>query len=182
SDIMLDPTSSLSDVAMAVEKLGYSLSDDDIGKVHSAIGTITDKKGTIGATELEALIASYAMQAVSTYHLVGFNANCSNMTLSMAHIVLSRGDEKLDGVAAGDGPIDASFRAIEQIIGYHYELDDFQIRAVTEGREALGEALVRLRNGGKLYSGVGISTDIVGSSIRAYVNALNKIVAEENNG
>ena len=68
---------------------------------------------------------------------------------------------------------------IEQIAGTHYELDDFQIRAVTEGREAMGEAVVRLRSNGKLYSGRGISTDIVGSSIMAYINAINKIVYEE---
>ena len=64
-------------------------------------------------------------------------------------------------------------------MGHHYELDDFQIRAVTEGKEALGDALVRLRSSGKLFSGSGLSTDIVGASIRAYVNALNKIICEE---
>ena len=79
----------------------------------------------------------------------------------------------------GDGPIDAAFHTIEQIIGHHYELDDFQIQSVTEGREAMGEALVKLRSNGKLYSGKGVSTDIIGASIVAYINALNKIVYEE---
>ena len=69
--------------------------------------------------------------------------------------------------------------AIESITGHHYELDDFQIQAVTEGREAMGQTVVKLRSGGKLYSGKGISTDIVGASIQAYINALNKIVYEE---
>ena len=67
------------------------------------------------------------------------------------------------------------------MILHHYELDDFQVQSVTEGKEALGSALVRLRNNGKLYSGRGISTDIVGASILAYLNALNKIVYEEEN-
>jgi len=75
--------------------------------------------------------------------------------------------------------VDAAFLAIEQIVGHHYELDDFQIQAVTEGREAMGSSLVRLRSNGRLYSGNGISTDIIGASIRAYLNALNKIVFEE---
>ena len=79
----------------------------------------------------------------------------------------------------GDGPIDAAFRALEQIIGHHFELDDFQIQAVTEGKEAVGSALIKLRNNGKLYSGNGISTDIIGASIGAYINAVNKIVNEE---
>ena len=92
---------------------------------------------------------------------------------------LQRGEESVEGVCLGDGPIDAAFLALEQIIGHHYELDDFQIQAVTEGREALGETIVRLRSNGKLYAGRGLSTDIVGASIAAYINALNKIVYEE---
>ena len=81
----------------------------------------------------------------------------------------------------GDGPIDAAFLAIEQIVGTHYELDDFQIQSVTEGQEAMGETIIKLVSDGKVYSGRGISTDIVGSAIRAFINALNKIVYEEQN-
>jgi 2-isopropylmalate synthase len=94
--------------------------------------------------------------------------------------VLEKNGENLQGIAIGDGPIDAAFLAIEQIIGHHYELDDFQIQAVTEGYEAMGGALVKLRSNGKIFSGRGVSTDIIGASIRAYINALNKIVYEEN--
>ena len=79
----------------------------------------------------------------------------------------------------GDGPIDAAFKTLEQIIGRHFELDDFQIQSVTEGQEAMGYALVKLRNEGKLYSGNGISTDIMEASIKAYINAVNKTVYEE---
>ena len=92
---------------------------------------------------------------------------------------LTKNGQTLEGISLGDGPIDAAFIAIEQIVGHHYELDDFQIQAVTEGREAMGESVVKLRSAGKLYSGRGISTDIVGASIRAYLSALNKIVYEE---
>ena len=81
-------------------------------------------------------------------------------------------------IDVGDGPVDAAFQAIDKLVGQHYELDDFQIRSVTEGREAMGEAVVRLRYNGKLYSGRGISTDIVGSSVRAYLGAVNKIAYE----
>ena len=88
--------------------------------------------------------------------------------------------ERLE-ISSRRSEIEASFFAIEQIIGFHYELDDFQIQSVTEGKEAMGSALVRLRSNGKLYSGNGISTDIMGASIRAYINAVNKIVYEEGN-
>jgi len=177
--ILLDSDSTLSDVAHAANILGYDLSDEDNGKVHKALSQVCEKKASVSAKELEALIASFAMQAPSTYHIESYTTNCSNLTGSMSQVTLRCGDELLKGVSTGDGPIDSVFRAIEQSIGFHYELDDFRIQAVTDGKEALGNAIVRLRSGGKLYSGNGISTDIVAASIRAYINALNKIVFEE---
>ena len=75
--------------------------------------------------------------------------------------------------------MDAAFLAIEAITGRHIELDDFDLSAITEGKEAMGQAVVKLRHKGVIYSGRGISTDIIGSSIRAYIGALNKIVFEE---
>ena len=179
ADVYLDSESSLSDVCEAARALGYTLSDEDNGNVYKALMQFCRNKNSLSAKELEALIATYAMQAPSTYHLESFSANCGSIGAAMAQVTLRRGEETLLGVATGDGPIDAAFRAIESSIGYHYELDDFQIQAVTEGKEALGSTLVRLRNNGKLYAGNGLSTDIVGSSIRAYINALNKIVFEE---
>lgn len=177
--ILLDSDSTIAQVAQAAQVLGYDLSDSDCGNVHKALIQICEKKDAVGAKELEALIASSAMQAPSTYHLESYTTNSSNLTSSMSQVTLKCNGEIICGVSTGDGPIDSAFRAIEQCIGYHYELDDFQVQSVTEGKEALGSALVRLRNNGKLYSGNGISTDIVAASIRAYINALNKIVFEE---
>lgn len=177
--ILLDSESTLSQVSQSAQLLGYDLSDEDCGNVHKALLQVCEKKGSVGAKEFEALIASFAMQAPSAYHLESYTTNCGNLTNSMSQVTLIRGDETLCGVSTGDGPIDSVFRAIEQSIGFHYELDDFQVQAITEGKGALGSALVRLRSNGKLYSGNGTSTDIVAASIRAYINALNKIVFEE---
>ena len=177
--ILLDADSSLTQIIQASEILGYDLSEEDYGNVQKALMSVCEKKGAVGAKELEAVIASSAMQAPSTYHLENYTTNSSNLSSSMSQITLKCNDEIISGVSMGDGPIDSVFRAIEQCIGHHYELDDFQVQSVTEGKEALGSALVRLRNNGKLYSGNGISTDIVAASIRAYLNALNKIVFEE---
>jgi len=177
--ILLDSASSMAQVAQAAEVLGYELSDSDIGNVYKALMQVCEKKGAIGSKEFEALIASSAMQAPSTYHFENYTTTSSNLASSMSQVTLTCNDETICGVSNGDGPIDSAFRAIEQCIGHHYELDDFQVQSVTEGKEALGSALVRLRNNGKLYSGNGTSTDIVAASIRAYINALNKIVFEE---
>ena len=177
--ILLDSASTLTDICRCVEALGYELSDSDIGTVLSETHKVCASKGVVGAKELEAIIASFAMQTPSTYHLDSYLANSSDVTSSMARVTLTRDGEELIGVSTGNGPIDSAFRAIEQCIGHHYELDSFQIEAVTEGKEALGSALVKLRSNGKLYSGNGLSTDIISASIRAYINAVNKIVFEE---
>ena len=177
--ILLDSDSTVAQVAQAAAVLGYELSDSDVGNVHKVLKQICDRKGAVGSKEFEALIASSAMQAPSTYHFETYTTTSSNTTSSMSQVTLKCNNEIICGVSNGDGPIDSAFRAIEQCIGHHYELDDFQVQAVTEGKGALGSALVRLRNNGKLYSGNGTSTDIVAASIRAYINALNKIVFEE---
>ncbi len=177
--ILIDSDSTVVQVAQAAAVLGYELSDSDVGNVHKAVKKVCEKKGAVGYKEFEAIIASSAMQAPSTYHFETYTTTSSNMSASMSQVTLKCNDEIICGVSNGDGPIDSVFRAIEQCIGHHYELDDFQVQSVTEGKEALGSALVRLRNNGKLYSGNGTSTDIVAASIRAYINALNKIVFEE---
>ena len=177
--ILIDADSTVVQVAQAAAVLGYELSDSDVGNVYKVIKQICDKKGAVGYKEFEAIIASSAMQAPSTYHFETYTTTSSNMSASMSQVTLKCNDEIICGVSNGDGPIDSVFRAIEQCIGHHYELDDYQVQSVTEGKEALGSALVRLRNNGKLYSGNGTSTDIVAASIRAYINALNKIVFEE---
>ncbi len=166
-------------VCSAVEKLGYDLSQEDKARVYDAFLQIVEKKEKVQVRELEAIIASSAMQVPSTYKLETYVITSGNAISATAHMKLLKNGEPMEGVYLGDGPIDAAFLAIEQITGRHYELDDFQIQAVTEGREAMGQTVVKLRSAGKLYSGRGISTDIVGASIQAYLSALNKIVYEE---
>lgn len=177
--VFLDSSSTQEEVAEAVKSLGYDLESDDEKKVYDAVKRLTEKKSSIGAKELEAVVASSAMQVPATYTLKSYVSTISNMVNAVSNVILEDENGTLHGVATGDGPIDSAFKAIETCIGHHYELDDFQIQAVTEGKEALGSALVRLRSNGRLYSGNGLSTDICGASIRAYINALNKIAYEE---
>ena len=176
---VIDCNATLHEVADAVKGMGYELSDEDVGKVYDEFKKLTSKKETIDTKELEAIVASTAMQVPSTYHLINYVVNSGNIIPATANVTLEKDGEKFTGVSTGDGPIDAAFHAIEQIIGHHYELDDFQVHAVTKGRGAVGSSILRLRANGKLYPGNGVSTDIVGACIRAYVNALNKKFYEE---
>ncbi len=177
-EFCLDVNDEQEAVSAAVAALGYDLSSEDQVKVYEEFLRVAEKK-RVGAKELEAIVASIALQVPATYRLINYVINNGNIISSSAQITLEKDGQPTTGICIGDGPVDAAFRAIEQILGHHYELDDFQIQSVTEGKEAVGSALVKLRFEGKLYSGKGISTDIIGAAIRAYINAVNKIVYEE---
>ena len=166
-------------VTAATVRLGYDLSAEDSQAVYSAFKQIADKKEKVTLKELDAIVASSAMQVPSTYKLDTYLITSGNTISATAHIKLIKDGAPVEGVYIGDGSIDAAFKAIENIVGRHYELDDFQLQAVTEGREAMGQTVVKLRSGAKVYSGRGISTDIVGAGIQAYLSALNKIIYEE---
>lgn len=176
--IVLSKDDTFETVAAVVKKMGYDLSEEDVAQVYDEFKKVADKKH-IGSKELDAIIASAAMQVAPTYKLVSYVINSGNIISATANITLEKDGKSICGVCVGDGPVDAAFLAIEQIAGRHFELDDFQIQAITEGREAVGSTVVKLRSNGKLYSGKGISTDVIGASINAYINALNKICFEE---
>ena len=179
SGIMLSTHDSRESVMKAVDKLGYDLTAEDMEKVWQCFSEIAEKKDLISLRELDAIVATEAMQVPPVYHDIQYVINTGNTINAMAHMKLMYHDRAIEGMAVGDGSIAAAFNSIEKATGRHFELEDFQIQAITEGREAVGETIVKLRHEGKLYSGRGISTDIVGAGILAYMNALNKIVYEE---
>ena len=179
ADDRLTANDTIEAVVSVAAKLGYSLNDEDEKNVYDAFMNLASKKESVSTKELDAIIATYAMQVPAKYELTDFITNTGASITSMAHVKLSTKDENLEGISLGDGPIDAAFLAIEQITGRHYELDDFQIKAITEGKEAAAETIVKLRANGKVYSGRGLSTDIIGASVRAYLNAVNKVIFEE---
>lgn len=191
-DIVLGGKNDEATILRAAARLGYELTEEDGKLVCEAVFALAAKnrapgagsandaqapKATLSSRELDAIVASTAFQVPPTYKLESFVINSGNIISSTCHLRLRKGGELLESVCVGDGPVDAAFMAIEKLVGSLYELDDFQIRSVTEGRQAMGEAVVRLRSDGRIFSGRGLSTDIIASSIMAYLNAVNKIVA-----
>ncbi len=165
-------------VEQAVRKLGYELGPQDMAAVYESFTHIAEKKD-VDYRELDAIVANAAQLAPPTYKLESYVVHTGNVISATADIQVRKDGQLLRGLAPGDGPIDAAFLALEQVSGRHYELDDFQISAVTEGREAMGSALIGLRDRGRVYPGSGISTDIIGACINAYLAALNKIAHED---
>lgn len=168
-------------VVAIANKLGYYLDEDDSDKVYDAFLRLASENGKVEAKELDAIIASVAFQAPAKYNLESYLINSGNTITATCHMRLMKDNTILEGVCLGDGPVDAAFQTIEQLVGKRYELDDFQIQSVTEGREAMGRAVVRLCHEGTVFSGCGISRDVVGASIMAYLSAVNKIEFEEAN-
>lgn len=177
--VTYDAQDSLAAVAEGVRALGYELGEEDLAKVYEEFLRLAARK-PVSRRELDAIVAASAMQVPATYILESYVINSGNVITTTACVKLRHQEESQEGISFGDGPIDAAFKAMESVTGRHYELEDFHIDAVTEGKEAIGRAIVRLRSEGRLYSGSGVSTDIVSAAIRAYLGALNKIVYEEN--
>ncbi len=165
-------------VSSAVAQMGYDLTDEDLKNVYDEFKKISQSKA-INTKELDAIVASVALQVPVTYKLKSYVVNNGNIITPTAHIQLEKNGEICEGICLGDGPLDAAFSAIDQIAGRAFELDDFQLQSVTQSSEAMAQAVVKLRSKGKLYSAKGISRDVIGAGINAYISAVNKICFEE---
>ena len=166
-------------VAEAVRQMGYDLDESALDSVYESVQRIVRKKTeAVGPKELEAIIGTVSFQVPATYALKSFVITSGNEITSYAHVILERNGVEVKGFSTGDGPIDAAFLVIEEILDHHFELDDFQIQSVTGGAAAMGSTIVKLRYENKVYSGKGISTDVIGAGIRAFIDAVNKICYE----
>lgn len=158
-----------------LRELGYSLDKEKLDKAFTKFKILADKKKTVKDRDLEAIIGVAPVSGTERYTLVNFVINSGNAITSTAVIRLKKGDEVCERVAASDGPINAAFRAINKIVGKDVVLEDYSLKAMTEGEDAQGEAIVKISiDGGDWVTGRGVSTDVVEASIKAYVNGINK--------
>ena len=130
--------------------------------------------------DLEALLKHRKADAeYEGFKLERFTVNSGNYVTSNAVVRLSKGGRAFEEVAIGDGPIDAAYKAIDKIIdGKPRSLENYSIHSITEGEDALGEAVVKVKSDGEYATGRGLSTDIIEASILAYLNAVNKLSRE----
>jgi 2-isopropylmalate synthase len=154
--------------------LGLHPRPDAMAELFSGFKELADKKKSVGDRDLEALVLGFSAKVPEIYRLDRFVINSGSTIAATSSVRLAYQDGSLlERVSMGHGPIDASFKAIEKIVGRHPVLEDFSLNAVTEGKDAQGEARVRIQLGGKRYNGRGLSTDVVEASIRAYIAAIN---------
>ncbi len=177
SNLVLGKLSGRHAFAERVAELGYEIDDSGIGICFKRFKALADKK-TVCDEDIMAIVNEYMDSFAEVYQLDTFQIQSGNRSRAMAMITLSCKGTSISEAALGDGPIDAAFNAVNRLGGAdHVTLDEYQIKAVTEGADALGEATVKITIDGVSYTGRSASTDIIEASIRAYVNALNKWAA-----
>ena len=161
--------------AKRLTELGYTtLSADAVTQCFARFKSYADKKN-VTDDDIMAIVNEYLDSQTQVYRLVNFQIQSGSSGRAMAMVTLAAGDGEMSEAAIGDGPIDAAFNAVHRLSGAtDISLDEFEIKAVTEGTDALGEARVKLTVDGGVYTGRSVSPDIIESCIRAYVNALNK--------
>jgi 2-isopropylmalate synthase len=161
-----------------LEELGYTLEEGPkFEKAYERFIAIADRKKTVYDADLETIMKDQISAGEGEYALDAIQVVTGTNAVPTATVRLVKGDQRIEESGSGDGPVDATFKTIDRMTGARAELADFSLRAVTKGREALGEATVVVRAGGHSVTGRGSSTDIIEASARAYVDAINKVLS-----
>ena len=160
-----------------LQELGIVLeSEEALNAAFARFKDLADRKHEIFDEDLQALVNEEVVAHISEHHkLVSLRALSETGELPTAKVVLNIGGQEHTVESEGGGPVDATFKAIEQIVNSGTELQLYSVNNITSGTDAQGEVTVRLAKGGRVVNGQGADTDIVVASAKAYVNALNKL-------
>ena len=158
-----------------LEELGYHLPEDKIQKVYDLFLELADKKKEVFDDDLRILMGDEIYKKKELFELEYLNITSGTETIPTATVRIKTGDKTFKESSIGDGPVDASFNAIERALGFKPALESYNVRSVTSGRQAMGEAIVRIRDGENSFSGRGVSTDIIEASAKAYLQAINQL-------
>ena len=162
--------------AERLRKLGFGLTKEQIEKAFERFKKLADKKKEIFDEDLETIVDEEIARIPEKFHLAHFYIASGDQVKPTASIKLKYNNKILEATSSGDGPVDACYKAVDKITAMTGKLLDYQIRSVTSGKDALGEVSVKISSKGNIVSGRGASTDIIEASIKAYVNAANKLV------
>jgi 2-isopropylmalate synthase len=179
SSLVLGKTSGRHAFRERLSELGYNLNDEDLNRAFTAFKELADKKKDITDRDIESLVAEEQRTIAEEYHLDRVQVTCGDQGLPMAGVRLigPGGKTIIEGASLGTGPVDAVYKAINLCVKVPNSLTEFSVKSVTEGIDAIGEVLIRIESDGVTYTGRGADTDVIVSSAKAYVNALNRLLA-----
>ena len=159
-------------------ELGYALSEEALNNAFQSFKELADKKREVTDRDIESLIAEELRTTSEVYHLDHIEVSCGNHSIPTATVRLIAPDgQAVADAALGTGPVDAVYEAINRIVKVPNRLTEFTVKSVTEGIDAIGEVLIRIESDGVTYTGRGADTDIIVASAKAYMNALNRLLA-----
>lgn len=164
------------------KQLGFELSKDQLQQAYEKFLEIADKKKEVFEEDIAAIINDEIHIARQVYELKYLRVVCETGKAPTAKVEIATEGKTKKAAAEGDGPVDAAYQAIREAIGISAKLENYSIRAVTSGKEALGEATVKISDDGRMFVGRGASTDIIEASAKAYIDAINRMVTARNNG
>ena len=159
------------------KQLGFKLTEQEIEQAYQKFVEIADKKKEVFDDDLAAIVNDEIRIVEQMYELRHLRVVIDTDATPTASVKIKTKDEIKEATACGDGPVDAAYEAIRQATGLSPKLENYSIRAVTSGKEALGEATVKITEEGRIYVGRGVSTDIIEASAKAYVDAINRMAA-----
>jgi len=162
-----------------LEEMGYTLSKEELDKTYERFLVVADKKKEVFDEDLAAIISDEIHIVEKIYELLHLHVVIDTDTAPKASVKIRSADKTIQADATGDGPVDAAYEAIREATGQSPKLESYSIRAVTGGKEALGEATVRITEDGRTFIGRGISTDIIEASAKAYIDAINRMVSTQ---
>ena len=163
-------------------QLGFKLTRAELEHAYQRFLEIADKKKEVFDEDIAVIINDEIRVVEQIYELKYLHVACGTGTLPTASVKMRTKDGTKQAAACGDGPVDAAYEAIREATGQSPKLESYSIRAVTSGKEALGEATVKISEEGRTYIGRGISTDIIEASAKAYVDAINRMVSAKDKG
>jgi 2-isopropylmalate synthase len=159
-----------------LERLGYTISGDELEQVYERFLVVADKKKEVYDEDLTAILHDQLHPAPDTVELEYLHIYSGTSAIPTATVRLRVAGERKEYASTGDGPVDAVYKAISAAVGTSARLRRYEIRAVTSGPEAIGEATVQLEAEGRTVTGRGASTDVIEASARAYVDGLNRLL------
>ena len=179
SRIVLTARSGRHGLRKRLADLGYDLNDEQLEGAYERFLTIADRRREVTDNDLEAIVHNVVSMVPETYQLESVQTTSGSEVIPTATVRLRVGKGVRQDAACGNGPVDAIYKAIDRLTGVRLHLVDYNVRGVTEGKAAVGEATVRVQRNGHTAIGVGAHTDVLQASAMAYLNAVNKIVYEE---
>ena len=178
SEIILSARSGHAALRHRLGELGYTFADEDFDDVYSRFLEIADQKKEVFDEDLEAMVQERQRDVKAVYTLDALQVSCGDPLVPTATATITDEVGATHVVCAtGSGPVDAAYKAIDKVVAVHGDLSEFNVKAITRGIDAIGEVTVRITaDDGKIYTGRGADNDIIVSSAKAYVNAVNRMI------